>query len=163
MAAKASWYKYGTKLCHCHATYRRRRLVEMSMGTISLPSRYSFLCLPPFSVPFSPFPIAAFSYYIFSTTFPFFPPHFYLPFNCLSSFLSPPFRSPINPSGGLAGNLPTRRLWGRSRPHRVGASLLLKIKACHMGVNRGKSGPALGGTEYRLMPSACRLIVRAKL
>ena len=28
---------------------------------------------------------------------------------------------------------------------------------------RGKSGPALGGTEYRLMPSACRLIVRAKL
>jgi len=27
----------------------------------------------------------------------------------------------------------------------------------------GKSGPALGGTEYRLMPSACRLIVRAKL
>ena len=23
---------------------------------------------------------------------------------------------------------------------------------------RGKSGPALGGTEYRLMPSACRLI-----
>ena len=30
-------------------------------------------------------------------------------------------------------------------------------------VTRGKSGPALGGTEYRLMPSACRLIVRAKL
>jgi len=29
-------------------------------------------------------------------------------------------------------------------------------------VTRGKSGPALGGTEYRLMPSACRLIVRAK-
>ena len=28
---------------------------------------------------------------------------------------------------------------------------------------RGKSGPALGGTEYQLMPSACRLIVRAKL
>jgi len=28
---------------------------------------------------------------------------------------------------------------------------------------RGKSGPALGGTEYRLKPSACRLIVRAKL
>jgi len=28
---------------------------------------------------------------------------------------------------------------------------------------RGKSGPALGGTEYRLMPSACRLTVRAKL
>ena len=27
---------------------------------------------------------------------------------------------------------------------------------------RDKSGPALGGTEYRLMPSACRLIVRAK-
>ena len=26
---------------------------------------------------------------------------------------------------------------------------------------RGKSGPALGGTEYRLKPSACRLIVRA--
>ena len=26
---------------------------------------------------------------------------------------------------------------------------------------RGKTGPALGGTEYRLMPSACRLIVRA--
>jgi len=31
-------------------------------------------------------------------------------------------------------------------------------------LSRGKSGPpALGGTEYRLMPSACRLIVRAKL
>jgi len=28
---------------------------------------------------------------------------------------------------------------------------------------RGKSGPALGGTEYRLMPSAYRLIVRVKL
>ena len=28
---------------------------------------------------------------------------------------------------------------------------------------RGKSGPALGGTEYRLMPSACWLIVRAYL
>jgi len=28
---------------------------------------------------------------------------------------------------------------------------------------RGKSGPALGGTEYRLMPSACRLIVRQSL
>jgi len=25
---------------------------------------------------------------------------------------------------------------------------------------RRKSGPALGGTEYRLMPSACRLILR---
>ena len=32
-----------------------------------------------------------------------------------------------------------------------------------VGLCRGKSGPALGGTEYRLMPSACRLIVRAKL
>jgi len=30
-------------------------------------------------------------------------------------------------------------------------------------LSRGKSGPALGGTEYRLTPSACRLIVRAKL
>jgi len=30
-------------------------------------------------------------------------------------------------------------------------------------LSRGKSGPAPGGTEYRLMPSACRLIVRAKL
>ena len=28
---------------------------------------------------------------------------------------------------------------------------------------RGKSGPALGGTEYRLMPSACPLIVRQPL
>ena len=27
----------------------------------------------------------------------------------------------------------------------------------------GKSGPALGSTEYRLMPSACRLIVRQRL
>ena len=26
-----------------------------------------------------------------------------------------------------------------------------------------KSGPALGGTEYRLMPSACRLMLRVKL
>ena len=31
----------------------------------------------------------------------------------------------------------------------------------HKMKRRGKSGPALGGTEYRLMPSACRLIVRA--
>ena len=30
-------------------------------------------------------------------------------------------------------------------------------------VGRGKSGPALGGTEYRLMPSACRQIVRQPL
>ena len=30
-------------------------------------------------------------------------------------------------------------------------------------LSRRKSGPALGGTEYRLMQSACRLIVRAKL
>jgi len=28
---------------------------------------------------------------------------------------------------------------------------------------RGKRGPVLGGTEYRLMPSACRLILQAKL
>jgi len=34
---------------------------------------------------------------------------------------------------------------------------------CTLPKPRGKSGPALGGTEYRLMPSACRLIVRAKL
>jgi len=27
--------------------------------------------------------------------------------------------------------------------------------------HRGKGGPALGGTEYRLMPSACRLIYSA--
>jgi len=33
----------------------------------------------------------------------------------------------------------------------------------HIVYCMGKSGPALGGTEYRLMPSACRLIVRAKL
>ena len=33
----------------------------------------------------------------------------------------------------------------------------------HHRCSRGKSGPALGGTEYRLMPSACRLIVPAKL
>jgi len=30
-------------------------------------------------------------------------------------------------------------------------------------LHRGKSGPALSGTEYRLMPSACRLIVRERL
>ena len=34
---------------------------------------------------------------------------------------------------------------------------------CHVdsitGPSQGKSGPALGGTEYRLMPSACWLIV----
>ena len=29
-------------------------------------------------------------------------------------------------------------------------------------LRRGKSGPALGGMEYRLMPSACRLIVQVK-
>ena len=35
---------------------------------------------------------------------------------------------------------------------------------CYEAATRGKSGPpALGGTEYRLMPLACRLIVRAKL
>ena len=34
---------------------------------------------------------------------------------------------------------------------------------CPVPRGRGKSGPALGGTEYRLMPSVCRLIVRAKL
>jgi len=33
---------------------------------------------------------------------------------------------------------------------------------CLLPNSRGKSGPALGGTEYRLMPSTCRLIVRAK-
>ena len=38
----------------------------------------------------------------------------------------------------------------------------IEIKS-NMTLIRGKSGPALGGTEYRLMPSACRLIVRAKL
>ena len=32
-----------------------------------------------------------------------------------------------------------------------------------LGLRRGNSGPALGGTEYRLMPSACRLTVQAKL
>ena len=41
-------------------------------------------------------------------------------------------------------------------------SRLLARSECLPG-GRGKSGPALGGTEYRLMPSACRLIVRAKL
>ena len=33
----------------------------------------------------------------------------------------------------------------------------------NLHVRSGKSGPALGGTEYRLMPSACRLIVRQPL
>ena len=33
----------------------------------------------------------------------------------------------------------------------------------YIPILRGKSGPALGGTEYRLMPSACRLIVRQPL
>ena len=37
-------------------------------------------------------------------------------------------------------------------------------RRCRVTVlGRGKSGPALGGTEYRLMPSACRLIVRQPL
>jgi len=30
----------------------------------------------------------------------------------------------------------------------------------YLTIIRGKSGPALGGMEYLLIPSACRLIVR---
>ena len=41
--------------------------------------------------------------------------------------------------------------------------LVLVLVLVLLQLARGKSGPALGGTEYRLMPSACRLIVRAKL
>jgi len=41
--------------------------------------------------------------------------------------------------------------------------LLMATSVCASHHVRGKSGPALGGTEYRLVPSACRLIVRAKL
>jgi len=37
------------------------------------------------------------------------------------------------------------------------------IYVCIYVTYRGKSGLALGGTEYRLMPSACRLIVRQPL
>jgi len=53
-------------------------------------------------------------------------------------------------------NMPVIRVFtSRNEPVRLGA---------HNCQNtRGKSGPALGGMEYRLMPSACRLIVRAKL
>jgi len=39
----------------------------------------------------------------------------------------------------------------------------MRFSLCPVYMIRGKSGPALGGTEYRLMPSTCRLIVRAKL
>jgi len=41
--------------------------------------------------------------------------------------------------------------------------LLMATSVCASHHVRGKSGPALGGTEFRLVPSACRLIVRAKL
>jgi len=37
-----------------------------------------------------------------------------------------------------------------------------KFLPIYPSLPRGKSGPALGGTKYRLMPSACWLIVRAK-
>ena len=48
---------------------------------------------------------------------------------------------------------------GASGAYRYSASFSLP----ESGKARGKNRPALGGTEYRLMPSACRLIVRAKL
>jgi len=35
------------------------------------------------------------------------------------------------------------------------------VGPCGLRGPRDKNGPALAGTEYRLMPSACRLIVRA--
>jgi len=41
--------------------------------------------------------------------------------------------------------------------------LLMATSVCASHHVRGKSGPALGGTEYRLVPSACRLIVQGKL
>ena len=47
---------------------------------------------------------------------------------------------------------------------RWGAGVVICLeRGADLHIARGKSGPALGGTEYRLMPSACRLIVRAKL
>ena len=69
------------------------------------------------------------------------------------------------------------RVWGREGLERkdggplhyivvaIGAFCLKSATAQCLCIRHrmGKSGPALGGTEYRLMPSACRLIVRAKL
>jgi len=47
----------------------------------------------------------------------------------------------------------------------VGASIYVQFYNSSLGhisaVVRGKNGPALASTEYQLMPSACRLIVRA--
>ena len=44
--------------------------------------------------------------------------------------------------------------------HYVNSYISTQHRASVLLLLRGKSGPALGGTEYRLMPSACRLIVR---
>ena len=54
---------------------------------------------------------------------------------------------------------PTGRRYTRLKRSGINSGLLRN----RWLITRGKSGPALGGTEYRLMPSACRLIVRAKL
>jgi len=45
----------------------------------------------------------------------------------------------------------------------INSTVYHRVHNSRIDTDRGKSGPALGGTEYRLMPSACRLIVRAKL
>ena len=61
--------------------------------------------------------------------------------------------------------------WVRGRPILEMFKFELHL-TCKTVDRRGKSGPALSGTdygvpltatEYRLMPSACRLVVRAKL
>jgi len=56
----------------------------------------------------------------------------------------------------------TRQRRGRRPQSHARPTTATTQRRDHRG-GRGKSGPALGGTEYRLMPSACRLIVRAKL
>ena len=55
---------------------------------------------------------------------------------------------------------------GHDRGHRYKTAEMIEVLfgvLTRVDTSRGKSGPALGGTEYRLMPPACRLIVRAKL
>jgi len=53
---------------------------------------------------------------------------------------------------------------GASIPDALSVGLTLNVTPVdNKPQSKGKSGPTLGGTEYRLMPLACRLIVRTKL
>jgi len=73
------------------------------------------------------------------------------------------------PSGHLPRENYHRRHLPLAPPLTVGASISLQtwsglVPPLPFTLSpRDKSGPALGDTEYRLMPSACRLIVRQPL